>query len=121
LWHIPYAAANREDAALGEFWLGIIGVAVGSIGQFFIDRLRYNRETKAQRELDDRRKELLKEALENPPPGNEWRQLQTLSRIIGANYETTTRLLIEIGARGSETENEVWALRSEKPLGHTRT
>ncbi|MCH8113370.1 MAG: hypothetical protein IH905_15685 [Proteobacteria bacterium] len=83
---------------MGEFWLGIIGVAVGSIGQFLIDHFRHKRETKAQRELDDRRKELLKNALENPPPGAEWRQLQTLSRIIGADYETTTRLLIEIGA-----------------------
>ncbi len=103
-----------------EFWLGIIGVAVGSIGQFYIDRFRHERETKAQRELDDKRKELLKNALKNPPPGTEWRKLQTLSRIIGADYETTTRLLIEIGARGSETENEVWALLSKKPLGHTQ-
>ncbi len=103
-----------------EFLLGIIGVAVGSIGQFVIDHFRHKRETKAQRELDDRRKELLKDALKNPPTGKEWRELQTLSRIIGADYETTTRLLIEIGARGSETENEVWALLSKKPLGHTQ-
>ena len=104
---------------MGEFWLGIIGVAVGSIGQFSIDHFRHKRETKAQRVLDDRRKELLKVALENPPPDSEWRELKTLSRIIGADYKTTTRLLIEIGARGSEKENEVWALLSEKPLGHT--
>ncbi len=105
---------------MGEFWLGIIGVAVGSIGQFFIDRFRHERETKAQRELDDRRKGILEGALKNRQPGKEWRKLQTLSRIIGADYETTTRLLIEIGARGSETENEVWALLSKKPLGHTQ-
>ena len=105
---------------MDEFWLGIIGVAVGSIGQFLIDHFRHKRDTKAQRELDDRRKELLKNALENPPPDTEWRELQTLSRIIGADYETTTRLLIEIGARGSEKENEVWALLSEQPLGHTQ-
>ena len=106
---------------MGSFWLGIIGVAVGSIGQFLIDHFRHKRDTKAQRELDDKRKALLKDALVNRPPGKEWRKLQTLSRIIGANYETTTRLLIDIGARGSETENEVWALLSKKPLGHTRT
>ena len=105
---------------MGEFLLGIIGVAVGSTGQFLIDHFRHKRETKAQRELDDRRKKLLKVALENPPPDNEWRDLSTLSRIIGADYETTTRLLIEIGARGSEKEKEVWVLLSEKPLGHTR-
>ena len=108
---------------MDEFWLGIIGVGVGvavsSIGQFAIDHFRHERETKAQRELDDRRKGILEGALKNRPPGKEWRKLQTLSRIIGADYENTTRLLIEIGARGSEKENEVWALLSEKPLGHT--
>lgn len=104
-----------------DFALGIIGVMVGSIGQFIIDRFKYRRETRAQRELDDKRKALLRTALENPPPGKEWRSLQTLSRIIGASYETTTRLLIELDARGSETENEVWALRSKKPLGSGKT
>ncbi len=71
---------------MGDFWLGIIGVAVGvavsSTGQFLIDHFRHKRETKAQRELDDRRKKLLKVALENPQPDNEWRDLSTLSRII---------------------------------------
>ena len=99
-----------------EFWLGIIGVVVGSIGQFLIGHFQYQRETRAQRELDDKRKALLKQALENPPLGKEWRNIQTLSRIIGANYETTTRLLIDLGARGNEGENDVWALLSKKPL-----
>lgn len=106
-----------------EFLLGIIGVAVGGFGQFLIDHFRHQRDTKAQRELDDKRKELLKEALENPPSDKEWRKLQTLSRIVGADYQTTTRLLIELGARGSESEkeNEAWALLSKKPLPHTRS
>ena len=101
---------------MGEFILGIVGVAVGSLGQFLIERCRYQRETKVQRNLDDKRKELLKQALENPPPGIEWRALTTLSRIIGADFATTTRLLIELDARGSEGEEEVWALQSRKPL-----
>lgn len=99
-----------------EFLLGIIGVAVGAAGQFILDHYRHKRETKAQKDLDDKRKKLLRVALENPPAGTEWRNLSTLSRIIGADYETTTRLLIELGARGSEAENEVWALQSKKPL-----
>ena len=103
-----------------EFWLGIIGVAVGSVGQFIIDHFRHKRETKADEELDKRRRVLLEEALKNPPVGKEWRELQTLSRIIGADYQTTTRLLIELGARGSEKENEVWALLSKKPLRQAR-
>ncbi len=104
-----------------DFVLGIVGVAVGAIGQFVIDHYRHERNTKAQRELDDKRKSLLKQALENPPQGKEWRKLSTLSRIVGADYETTTRLLIELGARGSEGEKEVWALLGDKPLSHART
>jgi len=101
---------------MGEFLLGIAGVVVGAVGQFVIEHFRHRRETEAQRELDDKRKALLKQALENPPAGREWRELTTLSRIIGADFATTTRLLIELGARGSEGENDVWALSSKMPL-----
>ena len=104
-----------------EFFFGIVGVAVGSAGQFTLDHFRYKRETDKQTKLDDRRKDLLRQSLENRPEGVEWRKLSTLCGIIGATPETTTRLLIELGARGSESEKEVWALLSEKPLGHTRT
>jgi len=101
---------------MGDFLLGMTGVVVGAMGQFIIEHFRHRRETKAQRELDDTRKALLKQALENPPAGKEWRELTTLSRVIGADLTTTTRLLIELGARGSEGENDVWALLSKKPL-----
>lgn len=101
---------------MGDFFLGIAGVVVGAGGQYLIEHFRYKRETRAQRELDDKRKALLKTALENPPAGMEWRELATLSRIVGADFETTTRLLIELGARGSEGEKQTWALLSKKPL-----
>ncbi|MEN3145633.1 hypothetical protein ABDF71_27015 [Ochrobactrum sp. WV_118_8] len=99
-----------------DFFLGIAGVVVGAVGQYLIEHFRFKRETEAQRKLDGNRKALLKVALENPPQGKEWRELSTLSHIIGADFETTTRLLIELGARGSEGEKEVWALLSKKPL-----
>jgi hypothetical protein len=101
-----------------EFFLGILGVIVGGAVQFGFNLLGDRMESRQQRKLDERRKELLKHALENPPNGKEWRSIQTLSRIIGADYETTTRLLIEVGARGSESENDVWALIEAKPLKH---
>ena len=103
-----------------DFLLGIIGVLVGSASQAAFEHCRHMYETKAQRDLDERRKALLKAALESPPNGSEWRKLETLSRIVGANYETTTRLLIELGARGSELDNDVWALLSDKPLRNAR-
>ena len=54
--------------------------------------------------------------LNNPPPQKEWRRLETLARVIGADHAETTRLLIEVGARGSESQENVWALKSHKPL-----
>jgi hypothetical protein len=39
-------------------------------------------------------------------------------RVIGADKETATRLLLEIGARGSEEkESNLWGLREEHPFG----
>ena len=52
----------------------------------------------------------------DPPQGKEWYRLDTLARVIGADHAETTRLLIEVGARGSQSEKNVWALRSRKPL-----
>lgn len=102
--------------SLLSFGLGIVGVAVGALIQYGLDELRFRRERQAQKDLDNRRKALLQKALENPPPGKSWRELSTLCRIIGADHQTTTRLLIELGARGSEGDAEVWALIKDKPL-----
>jgi hypothetical protein len=99
-----------------EFILGMAGVSIGAILQLFVDHCRHRRETKRQEALDSKRKDLLKIALENPPDNIEWRKLTTLSQIVGADFETTTRLLIELGARGSDSEKNVWALISKKPL-----
>jgi len=37
---------------------------------------------------------------------SDWRKLSTLFRVIGADRDTTTRLLIELGARGSEKRGQ---------------
>jgi hypothetical protein len=50
----------------------------------------------------------------------DWRKLLTLSSVVGADADTTRRLLIELGARGSEKigvgGDEVWGLLSKHPL-----
>ncbi len=50
----------------------------------------------------------------------DWRKLSTLSRVIGADYDETKRLLIAISARGSElpkdNNEEAWGLISKHPL-----
>lgn len=38
------------------------------------------------------------------------------SGIIGASKDETAKLLIDIGARGSETESDGWACVKDKPL-----
>jgi hypothetical protein len=52
----------------------------------------------------------------------QWRFLSTLSRVIGADEDTTRRLLIEAGARSSEKERtdeeEPWGLISKNPIGN---
>ena len=97
-----------------EFLIGISGVVVGAALQYVLDELRFRREQRDQKKLDDQRKDLLEAALKDDK--HEWRKLSTLCGIIGADPRTTTRLLIELGARGSEGEEDVWALKSKKPL-----
>ena len=99
-----------------EFFFGLFGVFVGGFVSWIGIWLKYKLDTKRGLKLDNLRKADLRQMLENTSKGKEWRRLETLSCVIGADFETTTRLLVEIGARGSESENEVWALKSKKPL-----
>ncbi len=99
---------------MNDFWLGIIGVVVGSVGTLGANWFQHHLETRRERALDAQRKQMLTKMLSSER--HEWRKLETLSRVIGADTSTTTRLLIELGARGSESENDVWALQSRKPL-----
>jgi len=99
-----------------EFWFGLSGVVVGGLGSWVGIWFKHKLDTNREQKLDNLRKSDLRQLLENPPDGKEWRKLETLSRVIGADFETTTRLLIEIGARGSQSESGVWALKSKQPL-----
>jgi hypothetical protein len=99
---------------MSDFWQGIIGVVVGSGTMLLVNWCQHKWQTSEQRKLDEKRKAMLSTMLMSGD--HNWRKLETLSRVIGADYATTTRLLIELGARGSESEREVWALQSRKPL-----
>lgn len=103
------------NAALMGFLGVIIGAVLQAALQCWLDERTHRRETAAQNKLDDQRKTLLKKALQNPD--YKWRKIETLSSVIGADYETTTRLLIELGARGSTSEKDVWKLaRSDEKI-----
>ena len=58
---------------------------------------------------DDKRMQRLKAMLSNPR--YEFRTLPQLSASIGADDPTTKRLLLEIGARPSETDADLWTLK----------
>ncbi len=81
-------------------------------GNLLLNWLQHRKE----KALDEARKRLLEEMLN----GSDWRKLSTLFRVVGADRDTTTRLLTEIGARGSEKQREdgeeVWGLISKHPL-----
>jgi hypothetical protein len=113
----------REVAALvvrdTQFWIavvGLIGVIVGALltlaGNIVLHRMQNER----QRALDETREKILKTMLEQ----KEWRRLSTLSRVIGCEPEEARRLLIHLGARGSETKREdgeeLWGLIAKHPL-----
>lgn len=66
------------------------------------------------RKKDEPRRRLLKAMLEDQR--FEWRNLDTLAHVIGADLELTKRLLLDVGARASENGTDVWALISKKPL-----
>lgn len=102
-----------------QFWIaivGLIGVVIGSLITIAGNVLLHWLQTKKESALDNARKELLLKLLNK----KQWRYLSTLSRVIGADEDTTRRLLIETEARASEKERtdgeEPWGLISKNPL-----
>ncbi|MFN0192236.1 MAG: hypothetical protein ACKVP5_09710 [Aestuariivirga sp.] len=87
-----------------------IGAAAGTVGVWLNHWLTNRRTDK----LDSARKELLKKMLANDDW--KWRTVSTLSHVIGADEETTKRLLLEIGARASEDGQPKWGLISRVGL-----
>lgn len=101
--------------------VGFVGVISGAaltvvgnlLSQWFKDR--------PQKKLDEERKQLLKQMLRDSRFKERWRNITTLSRVIGADEETTKRLLIEIKARGSEKDDGLWGLLEYHPLNKLDT
>ena len=104
-----------------QFWIaivGLVGAVIGSLLTLAGNVAMHWLQERKQSELDRQRSSLLKQMLER----NDWRNLSTMSRVVGATQDETRRLLIKLGARASESERtdgeEAWALLSKKPLSH---
>ena len=89
----------------------VIGGLLVLAGTFFTHILQ----NKKQSKLDKARRKLLKKTLSGAKKDG-WMSIETLSRVIGADLDSTRALLIQIDARGSMKANEVWSLISRNPL-----
>ena len=96
--------------------IGLIGVVVGSVLTILGNIVTQCLKERSIAKKDKPRKKLLTEMLEDNRFAEHWRKLDTLMHVIGANDETTKRLLLEIGARGSEDQQELWGLIKFHPF-----
>jgi hypothetical protein len=99
--------------------MGFAGVVVGAVVTFCGQLILHLVKSAAKRKLDKQRISLLTDMLEDVRFPEHWRKLSTLSRVIGASENTTKRLLIKLGARGSEKPDNLWGLLKHHPLNTT--
>jgi hypothetical protein len=100
-------------------WIGVIGTAVGAVITLSGNWLNYTLQNKRANSIAEKRRGRLKRELEDPQ--YTWRSIERLAASVGADEETTTELLIEIGARASLTNKKVWALETRAPYPNETT
>ncbi len=94
--------------------IGVSGAVIGSIATVAVQWLSHHLQERAAAKRDKPRKELLLNMLKSPK--HTWRNFETLMHVIGANEETTKRLLLELGARASENGKPIWGLIERNKL-----
>lgn len=97
------------DSGLAGFLGALMGATASLVGILTTDWLRARQKAKA----DKPKKKLLKDMLKG---GHNWRRLSTLANVTGLTESEAKQLLVEIGARGSETDPSLWGLVSRNPL-----
>jgi len=107
-----------QCAGTGHFTaiIGLIGVIIGSVISAVGTIVAHCLKERARAKRDEPRKRLLIQMLEDERFHDRWRKLDTLMHVIGCDEATTKRLLLEIGARGSENRQEVWGLIKYHPF-----
>jgi hypothetical protein len=97
------------DSGIAAF-LGALAGALASMASIVLTGfLKAYRDAKANQP----RKQLLTDMLSG---GHRWRGLSALANVTDLTESEAKRLLVEIGARGSETDPNVWGLVSRNPL-----
>lgn len=90
--------------------IGFGGVLLGALINAVTTWITARQARAEQKKLDDARKALLTTMLNDPK--FTWRALDTLKHVIGGDDATAIRLLLELGARGSEDGKQLWGLIS---------
>lgn len=96
--------------------VGLIGVVAGALITVGGTVLRDCLQDRHRRRLDRERKKMLLTMLRDERLPGRWRSISTMSRVVGADEEATKRLLIEVGARGSEKDDGLWGLIEYHPF-----
>lgn len=118
--NIPYSDKNTTAI------FGLIGVIAGSSISIIGNIILHNYKEKPNKEFQKLRMDILKKLLNDER--YKWRELSTLSSVIGATENETRRLLIKINARASETKKkdkdgndiEIWGYLKNHPLENIR-
>lgn len=98
--------------------IGVTGAVIGSISTIAVQLLSYHLKECAKTKHDKPKRDLLVQMLQSPK--HQWRKLETLKHVIGADEETTKRLLLEVGARASEDGQSLWGLIKRNPLSECK-
>jgi len=102
-----------------KFWIALIGIVGGIVGSFLtiIGNIVFHwYKEKSQREFDKQRIKILTQMLDDNRFAEKWRNLSTLSAVIGADESETKMLLIKAKARGSEKADGKWGLIKNHPF-----
>jgi hypothetical protein len=92
----------------------VLGAAIGVAGSLLTTGL--NAWIARHNDLDRYDKAAMKLLTQMLEKGRNWRTLKTLSNVIGASENDTKELLLILGARASETNQELWGRVSRNPL-----
>jgi hypothetical protein len=92
----------------------VLGTAIGTTGSILTTWLSAYLHRPKPDPADETAKQLLREMLQALQW--QWRKIRRLSNVVGLSDSVTRELLLEIGARGSENNPELWGLISRNPL-----